>query len=79
MSSKDVKVEVTGYRDYVARQGDTFDLLAFQAYGEERMAHVISRANPDMMDVLVFEGGENLRIPIVDRIASPDTLPPWRR
>lgn len=70
---------VTGYREYTARQGDTYDLLALQAYGDERMAHIISQANRDMMDVLVFDGGESLRIPIVERIAAPETLPPWRR
>lgn len=70
---------VVGYRDYTARQSDTFDMLALQAYGEERMAHVIAKANPDYMGVLVFDGGEPLRIPIVERVSTPDTLPPWRR
>lgn len=77
--SSDSRIEVVGHRDYVAVQGDTFDMLALQAYGEERMAHVISRANPEYMPVLVFEGGERLRIPVVDKVETPETLPPWRR
>lgn len=73
------RVTVTGYKTYTARQGDTFDLLAGQAYGYETMAHVIIAANPDLCDVTVFEGGEEVSLPIVDTVETPDTLPPWRR
>ena len=53
-----------GFIDYTAQGGDTFDSIA---------------ANPDLCDVLIFEGGEAVRIPIVEQIETPDTLPPWRR
>ena len=36
-------------------------------------------ANPDLSDVLIFEGGESVRIPIVETVETPETLPPWRR
>ena len=36
-------------------------------------------ANPDLSDVLIFEGGEAVRIPIVETVETPETLPPWRR
>lgn len=74
-----VSTSIIGYESYVARQNDSYDLLAMQAYGDERMAHMIAKANPDYMDVLIFDGGEVLRIPIVDTFETPDTLPPWRR
>ena len=74
-----VSTSIIGYEPYVARQNDSYDLLALQAYGDERMAHMIAKANPDYMDVLIFDGGEELRIPIVDTVETPDTLPPWRR
>ena len=64
---------VVGYEDYVARQNDSFDLLA------ERMAHIIAKANREYVGVLLFEGGERLRIPIVEKVETPETLPPWRR
>lgn len=70
---------VVGTKAYTARRGDTFDLLAGQAYGQETMAGVIIAENPDLCDVTMFEGGEAVAIPIVDRVESPDTLPPWRR
>ena len=70
---------VVGHRPYTARHGDSYDMLALQAYGDERMAHVIAKANPGHIGVLVFEGGEELRIPIVSKVETPATLPPWRR
>lgn len=73
------KTTIVGYESYVARQNDSFDLLALQAYGDERLAHIIAKANPDYMPVLVFVGGEVLRIPIINRVETPETLPPWRR
>lgn len=68
-----------GYIEYTAQGGDTFDSIALSAYNEERMATTIITANPDLSDVLIFEGGELVQIPIVETVITPDTLPPWRR
>ena len=38
---------VTGYKDYTTREGDTFDALALEMYGEEMLAHYIAEFNPD--------------------------------
>ena len=43
------------------------------------MAHIIAKANREYVGVLLFEGGERLRIPIVEKVETPETLPPWRR
>ena len=63
---------VTGYKDYTTREGDTFDALALEMYGEEMLAHYIAEFNPDYADVA-------LRLPIVEGAETPETLPPWRR
>lgn len=68
-----------GYIEYTAQGGDTFDSIALAAYNEERMATTIIAANPDLSDLLIFEGGESVQIPIVEKVQTPDTLPPWRR
>ena len=47
---------VTGYKDYTTREGDTFDALALEMYGEEMLAHYIAEFNPDYADVLIFDG-----------------------
>jgi len=70
---------VTGYKEYLTREGDTFDALALEMYGEETLAHYIMMFNPDYADVLIFEANVFLRLPIVENMEMPDTLPPWRR
>ena len=64
--------QTVGFIDYVAQGGDTFDSIALVAYNEERMASTL-------IEVLIFEGGEAVRIPIVETVETPETLPPWRR
>lgn len=68
-----------GFFEYVAKRGDTWDSIAFKAYKVERMAHYVTKANPKYINVVIFEGGEVLKVPIVDEIETPKTLPPWRR
>lgn len=64
---------------YTTRQGDTFDELALQAYNSEKMAHLLIEANPDYADVLIFDAGIELTIPVDEEIVLPETLAPWRR
>ena len=70
---------IVGYIEYTAQGGDTFDSIALAAYNEERMASTIIAANPELTDLLIFEGGELVQIPIVETVTTADTLPPWRR
>lgn len=72
-------VTVTGRKPYTCRAGEAFDLLAGQFYKQETMASTIIRENPDLCDVVLFDGGEEIGLPLVERVESPDTLPPWRR
>lgn len=71
--------QIVGYIERIANAGETFDALALAAYNEETMATYIIKANPDLSDVVTFEGGELVRIPILEAIETPETLPPWRR
>ena len=70
---------VTAYKEYTTREGDTFDALALQLYNDERLAHYIIEFNPDYADVVIFDANVALRLPIVENVELPDTLPPWRR
>ena len=69
---------VTDGFDYVTMQGDTFDILALDAYNDEFKAVEIIQANPQYGDVLVFDAGVILRIPHLQE-SAPATLPPWKR
>lgn len=73
------QVLVKNYQEYVTKQGDIYDALALDAYNDERMASHIIQANLQYMDTLIFDAGIKLRLPALDNIERPATLPPWRR
>ena len=70
---------ITGYQTITTVEGDTFDALALEFYNDEKQAWLIIQSNLDYCDVLIFEAGVELKIPIVEFINLPETLPPWRR
>lgn len=70
---------ITGYQTIQTVEGDTFDKLALEYYNEEKKASLIIGANLDHCGTLIFEAGVELRIPIVEDVELPETLPPWRR
>lgn len=43
------------------------------------LAHYIIEYNPDYSDVIVFEGGVLLKLPVVEAAETSETIPPWRR
>ena len=69
---------VTSYYEYTTQDGATFDLLALDMYNDERLAHYIIEYNPDYADVIVFEGGAQLKLPVVEEAETSETVPPWR-
>jgi len=64
---------------YQTRQGDTWDVLAFDIYGSEMLAHVIQQANPELLGYIFFPSGLTLRIPETPPLATNQPLPPWER
>ena len=63
---------------YRTLAGDTFDILALDAYNDEFLAGELIRANPQHAGVVVFEAGVELTIPALAQ-AAPGSLPPWTR
>ena len=74
-----MKVEILGYEDYITAEGDTFDILAFKYYTNEKLSSYIIQANLDYVDTLIFEQGISLSIPILNMTEVPESLPPWRK
>lgn len=64
--------------DYITMAGDTFDILALDAYHDEFQAAEIIRENPQYAHVIIFDAGVKLRIPYLS-VKPPETLPPWKR
>ena len=69
---------IGNYFIYTTKAGDTFDILALDAWNDETKAHWIIQDNPDYASVLVFDAGVKLKIRIVEPEAAA-SLPPWKR
>lgn len=70
---------ISGYITYHTVQGDTFDIISLMQYNAEKYASAIIEANPEHSDVLIFDAGVELQIPVFSNATIPGTLPPWRR
>lgn len=64
------------YRIYKTLQGDTFDVISLDFYGDEKYASAIIDANPAYIRTIIFDAGVELKIPVLADTAT--TLPPWR-
>lgn len=64
--------------EYMAVEGDTFDGIALQAYNNAHLASLLIQVNIRYAEMLRFEGGEIITIPIIDLVKST-RMPPWKR
>lgn len=66
--------------NYTTIQGQTWDQIALEAYGDEHKYEAIMDANPDYIDVLVFSAGTVLEIPEIEEEteAVSKDYPAWR-
>lgn len=67
------------YVTYIAKSGDTWDLIAFKAWEEETLMHLLIAANPHLAHTIMFVGGEQVRIPKIAEPINTASLPPWRQ
>lgn len=67
-------------KSYLASAGETFDLIALLIYGDEKYAADILCANPDISDKLILDGGEEVRLPVVELLAAGEypLTAPWK-
>lgn len=63
---------------YITSQGERWDEIAHAFYGNALRIAPIVEANPKYKDVLIFDAGCELRIPILEETES-ESLPPWKR
>lgn len=67
------------YKQIITRAGDSFDGLALEHCGNERLSSEIIALNPIYSNVLIFGEQIQLTIPVYATSDAPDTLPPWRK
>lgn len=64
---------------HVATVGEMWDQIALKYYGDEMKASFLLENNQELTDILIFEGGEKVKIPVVQESELITSLPPWRR
>lgn len=63
---------------YTTISGDTWDMVAYKAYGDEMYMDKLIKANIEHKDTYIFSAGVTLTLPEIDLEVS-ETLPPWKQ
>lgn len=64
-------------RYYTTVQGDMWDSIAYQFYGDVKYIGLLLRNNPDLLDIYVFSAGTKVFIPELPEEYEED-VPEWR-
>lgn len=63
---------------YTTVSGDTWDIVAYKAYGNEMYMDALIKANMGHKDTYIFPAGVRLALPEIDLEVS-ESLPPWKQ
>ena len=64
---------------YTATDGESWDSIAYKLYKDEFKSTDIIAENPRLSDIIIFKGGEKIKLPESVDDTTPQTLAPWRR
>ncbi len=67
--------------EHITVEGDRWDNLAWQYYGDANAYEQIIAANPEVEIIPILPGGIKLLIPVIedDETESTTELPPWKQ
>jgi len=63
---------------YTTISGDTWDIIAYKAYGSEMLMDTLIRANLEHKETFIFPAGVALTLPEIAPEVSK-SLPPWKQ
>lgn len=66
-------------RKYTTIQGDTWDKISFNQFGDVKYTDTLMNANTKYRDIYIFSAGVEIDLPDVETITASKTLPPWKR
>lgn len=67
---------------HIASPGESWGWVALRYYSDESQMERVMRANPEMVSIVFFDGGEQVRVPVIsdtELAVSSSSIPPWRR
>ena len=62
--------------EYVTTQGQTWDMIAKEVYGDESYTSFLMESNPKALDYFIFPYGVVLVIP--EKPEEQEVMPDWR-
>lgn len=65
-------------KTYITKQGDAWDAIAYQVYGNETYTGWLMQNNFPLLDTFVFSAGVVLRTPDLPEGGDLANLPIWR-
>lgn len=63
---------------YTTSQGDTWDMISYKVYGNEKHIDALLQANLIHRNTIIFSANETLVIPKIE-VLQHTMLPPWKR
>ena len=63
---------------YTTVSGDTWDIVAYKAYGNEMYMDTLIKANIEYKDTYIFPAGVVLTLPEIELTVS-ESMPTWKQ
>jgi len=73
---------MANFVEYVAKQGDRWDTIAFKAYGDTTLINGLIEANPTIVISPILEIGTRVIVPVLEQgeiQINSELLPPWKQ
>jgi len=68
------------FYEYITKEGDRWDLIAYQFYSNASLYEPIIKANPHIGITPTLQAGIKLKIPVLNQENTIEfELPPWRK
>jgi phage tail protein X len=73
---------MSSFVEYIVKEGERWDTVAYKAYGDSSMVSVIIENNPNVAINPILQTGTRLLIPVLEKSEieiNSELLPPWKR
>lgn len=73
---------MASFVEYITKEGERWDTIAFKAYGDPSRVNELIEANPSASILPILPLGTRLKIPVIEQgevQLDSDLLPPWKR
>lgn len=65
--------------EYITKEGDRWDLIAYEFYGDPYLYETIVAVNTEVRITPILPSGIKLKIPVIELKNTFEELPPWKR